>query len=85
MHHGLHPVITVHDAQNASGRWTLKMRHVNRVGRFEVVLSGEYDDRYVIEDGEWRIASSHFTTLWSIRRPLPDDVEVGVFSIFGGS
>lgn len=81
MHHGMHPDITVVSEMEATGRWTLRMRHVNLAGRFEVVLAGEYDDRYVIEDGEWRIARSEFTTSWALRRPLPDDADVGVFGI----
>ncbi len=83
MHHGMHPVISVaDDLASATGSWSLRMRHVDLVGRFEAVLTGEYDDRYVLEDGEWRIARSAFTTLWTMRRPLPPDTEVGVFSIF---
>lgn len=82
MHHGLHPDITVTSAATANGRWTLRMRHVNRVQRFEVVLAGEYDDDYVMEDGEWKISRSEFSTLWTLRRPLPADAAVGVFGIF---
>ncbi|WP_206065222.1 nuclear transport factor 2 family protein [Nocardioides sp. JQ2195] len=83
MHHGMHPVIAVaDDLVSATGSWTLKMRHVDLVGRFESVLTGEYDDRYVVEQGEWRIAGSSFRTLWTMRRPLSAETEVGVFSIF---
>lgn len=74
MHHGIHPVIEVHDAISAHGTWTLRLRHVDRVRRLESVLTGEYEDDYVVEAGRWRIRSSRFTTWWSMTRPLLDVV-----------
>lgn len=81
MHHGMHPDITVTGSDTATGRWTLRMRHVNRIRRFEVVLAGEYEDDYRIEDGEWKIERSRFSTLWTLRRPLPEDAAIGAVGI----
>ncbi|MEU8117668.1 nuclear transport factor 2 family protein [Spirillospora sp. NPDC049024] len=70
MHHAMHPDITVHDETHASGRWTLKFRQVNLENGTESVSTGEYDDEYVVEDGRWKIAKSHFHRQWGITRPL---------------
>lgn len=76
MHHGLHPEITLTGPGQATGRWTLKLRQVNMIERTEKVLTGEYDDGYVLEDGTWKIAKCHFRQLWSITRPLGPDALV---------
>ncbi|MFE1953414.1 nuclear transport factor 2 family protein [Streptomyces sp. NPDC059524] len=72
MHHGVHPEITFRSPTEATGRWTLRFRQLNLVDRTERVLCGEYDDRYVVEDGAWRLARHHFRSLWSLTRPLPE-------------
>ncbi|MEO8815308.1 MAG: nuclear transport factor 2 family protein [Mycobacterium sp.] len=76
MHHGLHPEIILIEPDRATGCWTLKFRQVNLVEHTERVLTGEYDDEYVIEDGVWKIARCHFRQLWSITRPLGADATV---------
>jgi hypothetical protein len=76
MHHGLHPEIALIGPGRASGRWTLKFRQVNLIERTEKLRTGEYDDDYVIEDGGWRMARSHFRQLWAITRPLGPDAVV---------
>lgn len=76
MHHGMHPDITVLDSGSASGRWTLRFRQVNLVERTETVMSGEYDDDYVVEDGQWKMSKCHFRRSWAITRPLGDDCVV---------
>lgn len=76
MHHGVHPDIRIVDEDHATGSWTLRFRQVNLTEGIERVLSGEYDDAYVREDGEWKIARCTFRAQWSITRPLSDDVVV---------
>ena len=76
MHHGLHPEITLTGDGRATGQWTLKFRQLNMIERTEKVLTGEYDDGYILEDGQWKIARCHFRQLWSITRPLAADVTV---------
>ncbi|WP_418058322.1 nuclear transport factor 2 family protein [Pimelobacter simplex] len=76
MHHGVHPDITVLDADHATGSWTLRFRQVDLTQGVERVLSGEYADEYRREDGAWKIATCTFRAQWSITRPLGDDVVV---------
>lgn len=72
MHHGLHPEIDLLDEAHARGAWTLRFRQVNLKERTEMVSSIEYDDRYEIEDGRWRIRSCHVQVLWSLVQPLAE-------------
>lgn len=76
MHHGLHPDITVHPDGTASGRWTLQFRQVNTVEQTEMLSTGEYDDTYVVEDGQWKIDSCRFRRIWSITRPIDDQCRI---------
>lgn len=78
-HHGFMPEITVISDHEATGTWALQFRQVNTVDRVETTMCGNYDDRYVIEDGEWKMAESRFTVRWSITRPLGDDAVVAIF------
>ena len=81
MHHGFHPDITLTSDTTATGRWTLKFRQVNLLDRTETVMTGEYDDEYVVEEGEWKMSASTLTERWSLRRPLGGDatVHAGIF------
>lgn len=82
MHHGLHPDITITGVGTATGRWTLRFRQLNLLENTETVTTGEYDDEYVIEDGEWKMSKCHFVETWSLKRPLSPDAVVteGLFS-----
>lgn len=70
MHHAMHPDIHVVGDGEATGAWTLQFRQVDLSERTERLSAIEYDDRYEIEDGQWRIRSCHVTTLWSLVQPL---------------
>ncbi|TJZ81098.1 nuclear transport factor 2 family protein [Rhodococcus oryzae] len=76
MHHGMHPDITITGEGTATGRWTLRFRQLNLLENTETVSTGEYDDEYVLEDGEWRMSKCHFTETWSLTRPLSPDAVV---------
>src|SRR5699024_1090678 len=72
MHHGMHPVITLTGPNTATGMWTLRFRSLNLTERRETILTGEYDDRYVVENGLWKIQRSRFRTTWRMTRPIPE-------------
>ncbi|ANY22226.1 nuclear transport factor 2 family protein [Gordonia terrae] len=76
MHHAFHPEISLVDDTHAHGRWTLAFRQLNLAERTETVASMEYDDDYVIEDGQWKISRCLSIPLWSMTRPLEESVEV---------
>lgn len=76
MHHGLHPDITLLDETAAVGRWTLRFRQLDLHAGTEKVAAIEYDDAYVVEDGEWRISRCHAHTVWAFTRSLPADVRI---------
>ncbi|CRK53228.1 conserved hypothetical protein [Rhodococcus sp. RD6.2] len=72
MHHGVHPEITVTGPGTATGRWTLRFRQINLIDNTEKLMTGEYDDEYVVEDGRWKMSKCHFTETWAMVRPLPE-------------
>ncbi len=76
MHHGHHPELILTSETTATGRWTLEFRQVNLLDRTETLMTGEYDDEYLVESGEWKMSASKLTVRWSLRRPLGDDAEV---------
>ncbi len=76
MHHGMHPSIHLTGSDTATGAWTLRFRQVDLRARTERVTALDYDDDYVVENGEWKISRCHVKVLWSIQRALIDDVEV---------
>ncbi|MFI9531703.1 hypothetical protein ACIG56_00545 [Nocardia fusca] len=44
--------------------------------RMHTLAAIEYDDRYVLDDGEWRMSKCHSRTLWSLTQPLSADAEI---------
>lgn len=76
MHHGLQSDIDVISETEATGAWTLRFRQIDRRAAVERVSAIEYNDRYEIEDGEWRIRSCHVRTLWTLVTPLPEGHQI---------
>lgn len=72
MHHAGHPVIELTGPGTARGAWSLRMRQVDLEREVERVSAIEYDDRYQVEDGQWRIRASAVVVLWSLSQPLAE-------------
>lgn len=72
MHHAMHPVIELVGDGQATGAWTLRFRQVDLDERTERISAIEYDDRYEIENGQWRIRSCQVSVLWTLIQPLPE-------------
>lgn len=78
MHHGMHPDITVLDATSARGNWSMRIRQLDLVKRTEKVSSIEYEDTYLVEGGAWLMSTTRARVLWSMTRPLGEDVQLDV-------
>lgn len=74
MHHAVHPDIELTGEGAARGRWSLRFRQIDLSASTETISAMEYLDRYVVEDGQWRIAYSRSMPLWSVTRPLGEVV-----------
>lgn len=83
MHHGMHPHIELTSETSATGRWSLRFRQIDVLARTEKLMTGEYDDKYVLEDGFWKMSQCHFREAWSIVTPLHPDAVITEGS-FGG-
>lgn len=60
LHSGQNPVITITDADNASGEWDMWFTSVNIETRHTIQMSGHYRDRYVKQGGRWKISAMWF-------------------------
>ncbi|MFY9678921.1 nuclear transport factor 2 family protein [Glutamicibacter protophormiae] len=76
MHHGMHPDITLLSPTTARGRWTLRFRQVNLLEGTEYLKTGEYDDEYVLVDGQWKMSACRFTDTWSMTRALDESAQI---------
>lgn len=76
MHHGMMPDITLLSATEAVGSWTLRFTQLDLRARTQTLAAIEYDDRYVLEDGEWRMSKCHSRTLWSLTQQLSADAVI---------
>jgi hypothetical protein len=76
IHHGKHPDIELVDDETATGSWTFWFMRVNLVDNVIEQASMEYRDRYVVEDGQWKIQHSRVLPRTAITFPLPDGIKV---------
>ncbi|MGW0002658.1 SDR family NAD(P)-dependent oxidoreductase [Nocardia grenadensis] len=76
MHHGMMPDIALLTATEAVGSWTLRFTQLDLRARTQTLAAIEYDDRYVLENGEWRMSTCHSRTLWSITQPLSAEAAI---------
>jgi SnoaL-like domain len=77
IHHGVHPDIELIDDKSAVGRWTFGFTRVNLVDQTIERASLEYHDRYVVDEGDWRIQRSRVTPLTSFAVAIPEGTRVG--------
>jgi len=77
IHHGHHPAIEVLDEHTATGRWTLGFVTLHLQPGMLTQASMEYEDRYVIEDGRWRMQKSYARPLTSVTTPVPAGAMLG--------
>lgn len=61
MHHAQNPLVTLHNANEASAKICLRFMSINTRDKTRVQLGGHYDDHYRLIEGQWRITQSHFT------------------------
>ncbi|MGW1680883.1 nuclear transport factor 2 family protein [Saccharopolyspora sp. NPDC002376] len=76
IHQGVHPDIELVDAGTAVGSWTFWFMRVNLVDGVIEQNSLEYRDRYVVEDGEWKIQRSQVIPLTGVTFPIPEGANV---------
>jgi hypothetical protein len=76
IHHGKHPDIEILDDTTAIGSWTFWFMRVNLVDHVIEQASMEYRDRYVVEDGQWKIQASEVLPRTAITMPIPPGAKV---------
>jgi hypothetical protein len=60
MHHGQNPRIKITGPAEAEGLWDVNFRSIDAVSRITIQMSGDYVDRYVLENGRWLIQKTQF-------------------------
>lgn len=82
MHHAQNPQITVHDSDNASGRWGLYYHLIDTRTSTVTQLGGYYEDEYRRVAGEWKISATRFrvtsTQIMDLAEGLAKPVFAGV-------
>ncbi|MDB5970301.1 MAG: bile acid 7-alpha dehydratase [Hydrocarboniphaga sp.] len=77
IHHGHHPSVEVIDENTATARWTLGFVTLHVTPGLLTQASMEYEDRYVTEDGRWKIQRSYAKPLTSVTTAVPAGVMLG--------
>lgn len=77
MHNGHHPEITV-EGDSATGIWYLQDIFINLEENITLIGSALYDDRYVKENGQWKIAYTGYKRLLEQVQKRDERVKVTV-------
>ena len=72
IHQGFNPEIVV-DGDTATGTWVCAYLSVDTEKGVSFKQTGIYEDRYVVEDGEWRIQHTANRPLFNETTALADD------------
>ncbi|HUC04463.1 MAG TPA: nuclear transport factor 2 family protein, partial [Acidimicrobiales bacterium] len=67
-HHGHHPEITFVSSAAAEGTWYLQDRVIIPGADLEIAGTAFYSDRYVKEDGSWKIAHTGYMRVFEEHR-----------------
>ena len=67
-HHGHHPEITFESDSVATGVWYLEDRVIIPDADLEIAGTAFYEDRYVKENGEWKIAETGYIRVFEEHR-----------------
>ena len=78
MHQGHMPEIRLTGEDTAEGTWYLEDIFINREAATHTVGSAIYRDRYVREDGRWKIAATEYDRVIEFIRPLTADMQITV-------
>lgn len=76
IHRGQHPEIELVDESHATGRWAFSFLRVNLADQVIEQAAMEYEDRYVVEDGAWKIQASRVRPQTGLRYPIPDRAQI---------
>jgi hypothetical protein len=73
LHTGNNPVITLTGADTAAGVWDAFFIGIDVGDRLTYQLSGEYNNRYVLQDGRWFIQVQHFRQTSLLVQKIAED------------
>lgn len=76
MHHGHMPEITLTGEHTAEALWYLEDIFISLEARTHTTGTALYRDRYVRNNGSWRIAHSEYDRVIELVQPLRDDITI---------
>lgn len=80
MHHGANPQIEVHNAEQASGNWSLHYFLINTQTKTCTQLGGQYEDEYHKQDGQWKISRTRFVATSTLVLDINEGLAKAVFA-----
>jgi hypothetical protein len=75
-HHGHSPEIAFTGDDSATGLWYLEDRFINPERGTDTIGTALYRDRYVREDGLWKIAASEYDRVFEMELPIDPGAKV---------
>ncbi|SFR90903.1 nuclear transport factor 2 family protein [Sphingomonas jatrophae] len=78
MHHGHMPDLTLTGDDTAEGIWYLEDIAIRLEQNIFTIGSAIYRDRYVRQDGRWKIAHTEYDRVMEVERPVREDERIVV-------